>query len=128
LLYTQASLDLSPSIGASHVVGMTGMYHHTQLLLVEVEVSWTFCPNCSQTSVFPTSTSWVVRITGLNHTWLLLKIFKQILSFHSNIFIIFILSGKLEGMLTISVRIVRKVPYHCAAFYSIFSIFCKSMC
>jgi hypothetical protein len=36
------SLDHDPFIYASHIAGMTGMYHHTQLFLVEMGVSLTF--------------------------------------------------------------------------------------
>jgi hypothetical protein len=39
LHYALVGLDYNPPIWVSHVAGMTGMYHHAQLLLVEVGLS-----------------------------------------------------------------------------------------
>jgi hypothetical protein len=36
-IYTQAGLDSNPLIYVSHIAGMTGVHHHSQLLLVEIE-------------------------------------------------------------------------------------------
>jgi hypothetical protein len=35
-VYVQARLDCDSPIDTSHIAGMTGVYHHTWLLLVEM--------------------------------------------------------------------------------------------
>jgi hypothetical protein len=47
--YTQASLDCDSPINASPVVEMTGVCHHTQPLLIEVESC--FLPGLAQTVI-----------------------------------------------------------------------------
>jgi hypothetical protein len=56
-----------PSWTASCITGMTGMWYHAQLLLIEMRVSLTFCLNWLQTEIFLISVSHVTRITGLRH-------------------------------------------------------------
>jgi hypothetical protein len=54
----------------SNGMGKTGTLHHVQSL-VEMEVSWIFCPSWPQSAILPISASQVTRITDLNHwTWL----------------------------------------------------------
>jgi hypothetical protein len=48
------------AIDTSCVTGMTGVYHHAQLLLVEMGVSWTFCSDCPWTMVLLIATSQAV--------------------------------------------------------------------
>jgi hypothetical protein len=65
-VYALAGLD-SDLIYASHIAGMIGMSCYTKLLLVEMGVSWSFCPGWPQTVILPISAFWVTRITGMSH-------------------------------------------------------------
>jgi hypothetical protein len=51
-IYYQASLDCNPPINTSHVAGMTGTCHHTQLFIGWGGVSLTFPPDCLLTCWF----------------------------------------------------------------------------
>jgi hypothetical protein len=48
---------------------MTGVFHATQLLLVEMGSCKFFAQACSQTMIFLISASRVAEITGMNHAW-----------------------------------------------------------
>jgi hypothetical protein len=70
-IYAQACLDCDLPIYASHVAGMTGMYHHTQLLLIKMESHKLFCLGWPWTVILSFSTSHVIRITAVSHcVWL----------------------------------------------------------
>jgi hypothetical protein len=55
---------------------MTGMHHHIQLFLVEMESCKVFSPGWPGTMILQISASQVARITGMNHgTYLLNFVF-----------------------------------------------------
>jgi hypothetical protein len=49
-VHAQASLDRDPLIYISHMAGIAGMCHWTQLLWIKMVVSGTFCPGLEQKS------------------------------------------------------------------------------
>jgi hypothetical protein len=51
------SFMLSASYFAFCIAGITGTHYHTQLLLVEMGVSLTFCSGCPQNTIVLTSSS-----------------------------------------------------------------------
>jgi hypothetical protein len=67
---SQAWLDCDPPIYSSHVAGMTGTHHHTQLLLVEMGGLTNFLRGMALIMILPISTSQVFRVTGMScHAW-----------------------------------------------------------
>jgi hypothetical protein len=80
-VFSQACLDLSPVSVFPPMTGMTGECRYTQLL-VEMRVSWSFCPNWPWTVILPISAFQVSRITGISHHTLLITIFLSSFSKH----------------------------------------------
>jgi hypothetical protein len=68
LIWRAMCLDCDSPIYASHLPGMTGVCHHTQLWIGwDGGFSLIFCPGWPQIVILLISTSGVARITGSSH-------------------------------------------------------------
>jgi hypothetical protein len=88
-------LDHNPPIYASHVAGMTGMYHHTQLFIGWDRVLEAFCLGWPQSLILSISISLLARITDMSHCiWLFATIFTR------DIGLVYVLVLSLCGLVT----------------------------